>query len=105
MRANRDQPVIGTFRVSKTNFEKRDKLERGLSGNTYLMSIALDKNYVQMGLNEIRIEDYYLIRTSKSDSELYRTVIPKSNSKIFFNSKLMNQALKIPMIYIPPKLP
>ena len=51
MRANRDQPVIGTFRVSKTNFEKRDKLERGLSGNTYFMSIALDKNYVQMGLN------------------------------------------------------
>lgn len=69
------------------------------------MSIGLDKSFGNMGLNEIRIEDYYLIRTSKADSEMYRIVMQKANSKTFFNPKLMNQTLRIPMIYNPPKLP
>lgn len=105
IRANRDQPLAGTFRAGKSNFEKRDRFERGLSSNTYLMSIGLDKSFGNMGLNEIRIEDYYLIRTSKADSEMYRMVMQKANSKTFFNPKLMNQTLRIPMIYNPPKLP
>jgi hypothetical protein len=45
------------------------------------------------------------MRTSPTDSEIYKATMTKATAKIFFNPKLMFQGLNIPLIYTSPKLP
>lgn len=69
-------PLIGTFRVSTPNFEKEsltEPLDNGVQRPVY-SSLVLDNQYLNMSSIELRVEDYYLLRTCGPNSDLFKII-------------------------------
>lgn len=72
-----DAPKIGTKRLERGNeiYEKLDLLESDKEGNSiYYSSMNLDRAYCYMSAAELRIEDYYLIRTASKTNGLFMDI-------------------------------
>lgn len=95
-------PVIGTFRVSTPNFEKEsliEPLENGTHRPVYT-SLVLDNECLNMSCTELRVEDYYLLRTCGLNSDLYK-IINNINKPTTFNGSLHTDFYKHQKIPLP----
>jgi hypothetical protein len=72
-------PAIGTFRVTTPNFEKESLTEPPENGTQrpVYSSLVLDNECLNMTGIELRVEDYYLLRTCGPNSDLYKIINDK----------------------------
>jgi hypothetical protein len=71
-------PAIGSLRYPNPNFEKREV--EMMHEPTYTAALVMDKAYHFMSTTELRVEDYYLLRTSPVGSSLFNSVVSSGNS-------------------------
>lgn len=76
---------IGSFRFPNQNFEKVEINVANRESLGFSTAIVMDNRFKFMSPTELRVEDYYLMRTCPDNSEFYNFVF-RSGRQVVFNN-------------------